>query len=132
MIITYTAKNEIASGHTAGNIYQLTVGAARFEHSMESDSQTTTSLDKKNRETISYGYQIPISIETTGIAPADLDNWREWAASVIGGEEFSIDASGAVNAPAGSFLCYLWGNITGPSQMGSAKYWRYSFKVVQT
>jgi len=132
MIITYTAINEISSGHSADTVYQNTVGCAGYDETILGDTKTTYSLDKSNRESVSYAYQIPVKIKTAAISEEDLPKWIEWAASVIGGESFTIDASGVANAPSSAFSCFIKSNINGPSRISDSDYFTFSFEVIKT
>ena len=132
MIITYTALNEISSGHSASTVYQNTIECAGFSDSINSDRKTTYSLDKSNYESVSYSYQIPVKIKTAAIPSTDLDKWIEWAASVIGGESFTINASEVPNAPSTTFSCFIKSSITGPTRMGDTDYFSFSFEVIKT
>ena len=131
MDITYTALREIAAGHSSESVYQNTIGCAGFSEAINADRKTSYSLDRSNYESVSYGHQNTIKIQTSAIKAIDLPEWREFAASVLGGEEFTIDASDIGNAPNYPFTCFIKKGITGPTRIGQTNYFKYSFEVVK-
>lgn len=93
MYITYTAKREIISGHSAGTDYTITISVNVKDRSNQVIKNENVSISGI-KETLRHRKESYIDVTAIKIAEADLPQWREWFHSVDGGETFTIELTG--------------------------------------
>lgn len=127
--ITYTAKRDLANGHTAGTNYSLDFGAEKLERSQKIIRKQNASLGRL-RETIYHGRDQFWDVTTDYIDEADLPLWREWYASVAGGETFQFDAYGTIATPDDPVVVLLDSDTYRETRIGTLMTYQISFRIV--
>jgi len=127
--ITYTAKRDLAGGHTAGTNYNLEFGAEKLARSQKIIRKQNASLGLL-RETIYYGKNQFWDVTTDYIDESDLPFWREWFASVAGGEVFQFDAYGTIAVPDNQITVLLDTETYRESRVGTLRTYKIDFRVL--
>jgi len=127
--ITYTAKRDIASGHTAGTNYTIEFGAEKLARSQKVIRHQNASLGQL-RETVYLGRDQYWDVTTDFIDESDLPFWREWFASVAGGELFAFDAYGTIAVPDNQENVLLDTETYRESRVGMLRTYRIDFRVI--
>ena len=94
MYLTYTAKREIISGHSAGTDYTITIYLRTIDRSNSVIKNENVSISGI-RETIRHRKESYIDLTVNKVEEEDLPQWREWFHSVDGGETFTIELTNA-------------------------------------
>jgi hypothetical protein len=89
MIITYTAKRNLASGHTSGTIYSLTFNVSSFVEARKRNRKTNDTLDGTTYGVTHY-VKKKFTFKTQVFEGTDLNQFREFIDSVDYGETFTI------------------------------------------
>ena len=91
MRFTYTAKRRLASGHSVETEYDYVIDGAAIDQDESIESETTTSLNG-SMETDFQRIDVFWDVSTDFIETATrLAEFREFLASVAGGEVFTFD-----------------------------------------
>jgi hypothetical protein len=123
--VTYTAKRNLASGHSAAVAYSIDLYATviptltpEVRQAVAIDGTLETVLSRITRT-----YDVQTDFFTDSGSPSTLDLVNEWIASVMGGEQFEFDADrvpgGSAVAPVDVTLAP--GPVT-PARTGPALY----------
>lgn len=90
MRITYTARRRIASGHTAGNSYDLDLYAARLVPNF--NTQRAVNRGNEGDQEVSFFYSDEEwAIQTDHMDASTRDIFMEFFASHLAGEYFTFD-----------------------------------------
>lgn len=95
MYIDYTATRELVGSGLA----ELETDIERGDRTMDESIEESVSLSGVGRETQLDRYEYKLSIKTVPVPVADLARWREFQASVLAGETFSLDLWGTKAVP---------------------------------
>lgn len=123
--ITYTAEREIASGHTQGTQYTITIPLARWDRSPRTEKNTVRSLSgrtmtRRLNTVVFYDITTSPTDDATQIA-----HMREFLASVNGGETFTINPFGG-----GAISLKLDGDHR-EGRQGTTDFISFAFKVYE-
>lgn len=129
MVVSYTAKRSIMSGHTAGTVYDLEFAASVINHARDTEKKTNIA---KSGATVTLLHRIDklIEVKSAIVAQAERPAWEEFIDSVLGGESFSIDPYGTVAVPDQPRSVILEGQVS-EEREGTGMRWRFGFKVRQ-
>ena len=123
MIIDYTAKRSLKTGHIVDTAYQIDVDLNQFDRGAYTKGSQQEAISG-NTVTIVQARQKKYSITTVLIDSSttpDIDDMREFLDSVMSGETFQIDS--------GNFILT---SISNPySETRDEGYFRYSFTARQ-
>ena len=91
MRVEYTARRNIAPGHTLNEAYELVVLGEQYEDDFAFADTRNISLDKSRVEVDLWGVEQTIDVVTDLIPVASASLWEEFFHSVAAGEDFIID-----------------------------------------
>ena len=129
MIVTYSAKRKISSGHVASTNYDLETIPQRLDLAMPAKKKDATALDGTT-ETLLHRLDEEYSIETGEFDLADRDLWQEFWASVIASEPFTIDLEGSLANPTVTKNAILSpGSKPKLKRVGQLQKFSFSFKI---
>jgi hypothetical protein len=97
---------------------------------MPSDEGVRTESVSLNgqRETLFFRFSERYSVQSGILTAAEFGQWREFFASVMGGEAFTLDPYGTISAPDNPLTVYLNGNPS-YSRVGNAAEYIVNFTV---
>jgi|FLOH01.1.fsa_nt_gi hypothetical protein len=123
MIIDYTAKRSLKTGHIVDTAYQIDVDLNQFDRGAYTKGSQQEAISG-NTVTIVQARQKKYSITTVLIDSSttpDIDDMREFLDSVMSGETFQIDSEN-----------FILASISSPySETRNEGYFRYSFTARQ-
>lgn len=92
MNIYFNAKRNIVSGYTQGELVTLSgVEFSSFDENYEEDKKSVRLRNGEENNALIW-YKKQYSVSTTAIDPAEMDLYRMFSESVIGGETFIIQS----------------------------------------
>ena len=106
-VFTYVAKRELITGHTVDTVYDLEYGLLVLDRSRDTKKSESIALDG-SQETILHRQKTVFSVMTRCDATTILQ-WREFIASIDGGEAFVFDEFGTIAVPDNGINCRLVG-----------------------
>lgn len=107
--ITYTAKNSLVSGHTAGTSYDLEPKLYSHAPRFNSVGHTQQAIDGTKETNISRREKYH-DLFIGNITESGLDNYYEFFDSVDGAESFTLDVSGSIASPVNAISVQLEGS----------------------
>ena len=128
-VITYIAKREIATGHSSGTQYSLEFGSETLTHSRKVVRNIGESIGGL-RETLLLRDKKYWDVKTDFIEASQLEFWREWRSSVMGGELFGFDPYGTISAPDNEINVLLDSETYRESRVGASRLYQVAFRVI--
>lgn len=126
MYIDYTATRELVGS----GLDELETGIELGDRSTTEKTSESVSLSGAGRESQLDRYEFTYSIKTVPVPIADLARWREFHASVLNGETFSLDLWGTKAAPDSVMTASYVPNTFKETRLSNL-YYQFSFKVLQ-
>jgi len=130
MRIEYTARRNLAAGHTLDGAYEIVVLGERWEPAFDFEQTRNVSLDRSRVEVDLWGTEQFIDVTTDfipiGTATA---HFEEFLHSVAAGEDFLFDPSSDTAALAVSPLTVMMESSKYRRDRSMPGYYRYSFVV---
>lgn len=123
--ITYTPTREIVGG--GGNI---TAGVEAFNFKPLYKGVDHESLDG-TVVSVLHAYKKEYSISIEAQTPSQLAYWREWQASSINNETFTVVLTDIPAAPTGSISCRLKRNTYRESRLNGSSFVSVAFTIVE-
>lgn len=121
-------RGDLISGHTAGTEYSFDVPLKTFNRSIKRKQNSAVSLSGRRITTLHH-IKNTYTVETIPLNGAtDLANMREFLTSVVGGEQFTIDAYGTVATPNNQQEVILIGDIN-ENLVDVTGFYSFSFRV---
>lgn len=132
--ITYTAERELATGHSAGTVYNERLRCRGIDPDRAEKKTETRSLSGRVSQTVVLHRLKKWRITTAALQGTELELAREFLESVSEGETFSFDEFGAVGVPDNAIDVVLDGSYreTRAIQQGDGgadDYFRFSFTI---
>lgn len=109
--VTYTALRKIISGHSASTSYTIDFGATEMTPILDLKNSYNIALDGTT-EGVLDRTDDRWRVRTNHIDSADVDQWKEFFASVAAAESFAFDAYGTSVSPDNEQTVILEGNPT--------------------
>ena len=128
MRIEYTAKRNLATGHTVDETYEIVCYAENYEPEFESLRNVNVSLDGSRVEIEGRGIVQTVDVTTDHIAAGSAsDIFEEFLQSVMYGEEFVLDLASDSAATAVDPLNVKMMSSVYRRERPIPGYYRYSF-----
>lgn len=102
---SYVAKRELISGHSVDAVYDVDYSLIVKDRDRDTKKSESKALDG-TRETILYRQKTIFTVSTRLNSTAILQ-WREFMASIEGGEAFIFDEYGTVAQPDNGINCRI-------------------------
>lgn len=131
---TYTAKREIASGHSASTTYTIDVKCIEIKPGRDIKKNESRAMDGITTETQLVYNLKTWKITTQALVGTPLDYMREFLQSVIGGETLQFDEFGFAASPDNAISAILVGDYDEARAVrqgdgGAGDYFRFSFTI---
>lgn len=131
MIIAYTAKRNLISGHAAGTLYTIDIPMAVIDRSTAAAIDRQIPMDRSQGVTLVESLEDSWRFQTSVIEAATRDLMREFLGSTVGGETFTLDPYGVSGTADSPFTAEMVSSRWGESRIQTTNYFQISFEVRQ-
>ena len=125
--VTYTAKRNLKSGHSASTSYSIEFSAEQLTPIFTPSANENRSLGGTTETTFNR-LDESWAVSAAFQAQSTYDDWREFFSSVAGGESFTFDAYGTVASPDNAQTVIMEGAPSMP-RVGNLQGYKPSFNA---